>query len=378
MLARITRIMQCLYAFTAPIQCKKVHFATFWLACGLEIRILNFSMLYSISEKEYAAIIMIRESGIGAIDAALLAREALAAGRGRLSRARRCLALGALELRNEERTVSFRHAVEEALAARLHRRPRTLVDFRYFCRRLMRCCKGLASRRVRGIKADECRKWIEQAFDTPQQRRKARAILSGVFSTSVRKGWCSANPVAQVEIPMGVERQLPILTPQEIGQLLQAAASYEGGCCQAAVGMMLYGGIRPHEVARLAWEHVDLLQKVIYIPPRHSKTGGARCVTIHLPLLRILQRRQRPDGEKVCPANWLHHWRALRQWAGWNPQGHPWRQDVLRHTFASYHLLHFRSYATLQCEMGHRDANLLRTRYINTRGVCNAAAFWEA
>ena len=41
-----------------------------------------------------------------------------------------------------------------------------------------------------------------------------------------------------------------------------------------------------------------------------------------------------------------------------------WQPDVLRHTFATHHLATFRNYAELQLEMGHRSAELLRTRYI--------------
>ena len=140
--------------------------------------------------------------------------------------------------------------------------------------------------------------------------------------------------------------------------------------------MMLYAGIRPHEVARLTWAQVDLRERAIYILPQHSKTGGARRVTIHRPLLQILRTHRRADGEKICPANWLHHWRELRLAAGWNAPAHPWPQDALRHTFASYHLCHFRSYAELQLEIGHRDASLLRTRYVDQRGVVNARVFW--
>ena len=141
--------------------------------------------------------------------------------------------------------------------------------------------------------------------------------------------------------------------------------------------MMLYAGIRPHEVARLTWAQVDLRERAIYILPQHSKTGGARRVTIHKPLLRILRTHRRANGEKICPPDWLHHWRELRKAAGWNAPAHPWPQDALRHTFASYHLSHFRSYAELQVEIGHRDATLLRTRYVDQRPVVNAEAFWN-
>ena len=54
-----------------------------------------------------------------------------------------------------------------------------------------------------------------------------------------------------------------------------------------------------------------------------------------------------------------------------------WPKNALRHPFASYHLSYFRSFAELQLEIGHRDAELLRTRYVDQRGVRNAQRFWE-
>lgn len=309
--------------------------------------------------------------------AAMIAKEAMDAGRGRFKRARRCIAAGIAELQRQERTVSFEKAVDAALEARRERRVRTVYDFRYFTRRFMKRCPGLARRKVRAISAQECAQYIEMAFDTPRQRQKARLILSGVFGTAVKRGWCSENPVSKVETPRVVEKQVPILSPQEIKDLRQTAERYQGGSCAAAVGMMLYAGIRPHEVARLSWEQVDLRERAIYILPQHSKTGGARRVTVRKPLLRILQAHRQAEGEKVCPPNWLRHWRELRLSAGWNAPAHPWPQDALRHTFASYHLSQFRSYAELQVEIGHRDATLLRTRYVDQRPVVNAEAFWN-
>ncbi len=163
---------------------------------------------------------------------------------------------------------------------------------------------------------------------------------------------------------------MEILPPKEIERLLKTAEKYESGSCLAAVGMMLYAGVRPHEVARLTWEHVDLVGGAICILPQHSKTGGARLVTIQPPLVRLWQRC--PQGRRVCPPQWLKHWRALRKQAGFTH----WQPDVLRHTFASYHLRHFKDYSALQYETGHRDSSLLRTRYVDMRGVVDAAAFW--
>ena len=336
---------------------------------------------------EKAALAVLQSTGVDILEAALVAKAALEAGgvraseataRRALNRSKRIIMLGVEALRQQERTVTFEKAVEAALEARRDRRTRTVYDFRYFTRRFMKRCKGLAARRMRSITPQECAGYIEQAFDTPRQRQKARLILSGVFGTAVKRGWCDANPVARVEAPRVVEQQVPILSPQEIEQITTTAETYQSGSCAAAVGMMLYAGIRPHEVARLNWAQVDLQERAIYILPRHSKTGGARRVTVHKPLLRILRAHRREDGEKICPANWLHHWRELRRAAGWDSPAHRWPQDALRHTFASYHLSHFRSYAELQLEIGHRDATLLRTRYVDQRPVVNAGAFWES
>ena len=335
-------------------------------------------MRIELTENEFAALTLLKSTGVPTLEAAQLACAAIKAGRGKVKRALRCIAAGAETLKQQERTVTFEKAVAAALEARRERRVRTVYDFRYFTRRFMKRCPGLERRKVRAISAQECTQYIEMAFDTPRQRQKARLILSGVFGTAVKRGWCSENPVARVEVPRVVEKQVPILTPQEIKDLRQTAEGYQDGSCSAAVGMMLYAGIRPHEVARLTWAQVDLRERAIYILPRHSKTGGARRVTIHKPLLRILRAHRRADGERICPANWLRHWRELRRVAGWDSPAHPWPQDALRHTFASYHLSHFRSYAELQVEIGHRDATLLRTRYIDQRGVRSSAQFWAA
>ena len=335
-------------------------------------------MNIELSEEEMAALVLLKRSGVPALEAAQVACAAIKSGNGRTKRALRCIAAGVAELKKQERTVSFEKAVTFALEARRERRVRTVYDFRYFTRRFMKRCPGLARRKVRAISAQECAQYIEMAFDTPRQRQKARLILSGVFGTAVKRGWCDANPVARVEAPRVVEQQVPILSPQEIEQITTTAETYQSGSCAAAVGMMLYAGIRPHEVARLTWEQVDLQERAIYILPRHSKTGGARRVTIHKPLLRILRAHKRADGEKICPANWLYHWRKLRRAAGWDSPTHRWPQDALRHTFASYHLSYFRSFAELQLEIGHRDATLLRTRYVDQRPVVNAGAFWAA
>ena len=319
--------------------------------------------LISVNDEERAALDILRSLKLGPLSAALIAREALRAAKGSESRALRCISLGLDALRDSEKSVSFARAVDAALDARKDRRSRTLSDFRYFAKRFMARCPGLASRRIRSLSPRDCRALILRAFDTPRQQFKAHAILSGIFKTALQRGWCSANPMYNVEKPRVQEKELPILSREEIERLLLASRRYEQGICLPAVGFMLYAGLRPHEVTRLRGEDVSLAHGSISIRPQHSKTGGARRVTILPPLRRLLQAHAAAHAHegRICPPSWQRHWSELHKAAGLSP----WRQDVLRHTFASHHLARFRSYAALQVEMGHRSAELLRTRYVS-------------
>ena len=109
------------------------------------------AMKIELTRTEIAALTVLKEAGEDLMAAAIIAKEAVEAGRGKFKRARRCIAAGVEELKRQERTVSFEKAVAAALEARRERRVRTFYDFRYFCKRFMKRCPGLARRKVRAI-----------------------------------------------------------------------------------------------------------------------------------------------------------------------------------------------------------------------------------
>ena len=319
-------------------------------------------------EREQAALEVLRSTGVDILEAALVAREALECGRGRVRRARECVRLGAEEMRKREKTVTFRKAVEVALEERekKNRRARTVTDFRYYCKRLMVRNPGLAERRVRSITSEDCRAYLQAAYgESAAQYRKARAILSGVFSTAIKHDWCDANPVSRVEVPEVVEKPIEPLTIEEVERLEAAAQLPEHEDMQLSLHLMLYCGIRPTEVSRIDPERdIDWENQRVVVRPTTSKTGGGRVVPL---------RKADAITVRMIPRRWVQRWRALRKAAGWD-QAHVWRQDVCRHTFATYHAAHFRNFSALQLEMGHRDSSLLRTRYVYAGKTSEASA----
>lgn len=281
----------------------------------------------------------------------------------------------------EEETHSERMdvAVARYLQTKINLRPSSLVECRSVLNRLLREVEGLGERTVRSMQARDCMETITRVYHTPHTIDKARRLLNCFFNYAIQQNWCRENPMRRMRVLRRVENTIAVLTLPQVHALLSATTRPEYRCCAAAVGIMLWAGVRPAEMGRLRWADVDLEEGAITIAPVVSKTGGARVVTIQPVLLRWLKRwqaagRAGDTRAEVVPRSWVKRWRQLRREAGL----HSWRPDTLRHTFASYYLRHFRDLAQLQVEMGHSSARLLFGRYLNQSGITreSAASFW--
>ncbi len=291
-----------------------------------------------------------------------------------MAHCRQIIRLGLATQKRQEQTVPFLYAYEETLKSKAHQSPLTLRDIRYYLKRLMKKTPKLENRPIRNITTEECATMLASSFSTPTQRKKARAILSGLFTIARKRGWCSENPVSAVDIPHIKEREIRPLSLSECKRLLTTANLPQHRSCAPALGLMLWAGVRPHEVKRLTWNDIDTDEKEIIIPPRHSKTGGGRHIPLCNPLLKLLLRHEHRKECPICPPNWTKAWSKLRKDAGF----YHWIPDVLRHTFASFHAKMHHNLSELSLYMGHSNNNLLRERYVNMRGISkkDAIIFW--
>ena len=322
-------------------------------------------------------------SGMKGSTAARLVLEALerasGAGASRTDSVQVCrdiISLGVESYVQMQRSVMFRELVEYVMLTKIGRRPRTIAEYRQYIRRLERMCPDFPNRFVRGIGTEDCHRVIEMCWATASTRNKARRLLHNLFEYAIRRGWCSVNPLRCVDHELIMEKRIRPLKIAQIRRLLHVLQQPEYLCCAPAVGLMLWAGIRPTEVERLRCRDVDLRNGVVSIAARHAKTGGARQVTLHPILLAWLSRTWpvRIPGRRIVPSGWGVRWRRLRAAAGLAR----WAPDTLRHTFASYHILRFRSLEQLQLEMGHASSELLRSRYIGLDGISqeDSALFW--
>ena len=284
------------------------------------------------------------------------------------------------------------------LKSKQHLRPDSVRDIRCIGNRLLRTSPEFGKRNFSELSVSECEEWLNAAFHTDSQFKrsaneispqakdpkgetahkvsasqfnKARTMLHGLFEFALRREWCDKNPIKRIERKKVVEKEIQPLKLSETKRLIKTAQN-ESPVYAVVAALLVYTGIRPREVRRLTWRDIDTEEKTITVRSQCSKTGGVRQVEIPPVLNRVLIAHSSEfKEEKICPTDWQRRWRKIRDNSGFRGR---WIQDVLRHTYASFHAKRFKDLPRLQLNMGHYDVSLLRSRYVNMRGISNTDA----
>ena len=277
--------------------------------------------------------------------------------------------VGLRNIRTKEMSLSDGFALY--LKIKQHLRPDSIRDIRCIGNRLLRAKPELGKRNFSELSVSECEEWLNAAFHTNPQFNKARTMLHGLFEFALRREWCDKNPIKQIERKKVVEKEIQPLKLAETKRLIKTAQR-ESPVYAVVAALLVYTGIRPREVRRLTWRDIDTEEKIITVRSQCSKTGGVRQVEIPPVLNRVLIAHSRElKEEKICPTDWQRRWRKIRDNSGFRGR---WVQDVLRHTYASFHAKNYADLPRLQLNMGHYDVSLLRSRYVNMRGISNTDA----
>lgn len=316
---------------------------------------------------------LLKGTGISILDAARLIKNALdfKPSSTKLSPIQFCtkiIGTGTKHLHIKE--MSIENGFVEYLASKKDLRPASLRDIKYLGKRLFATFPKFAKLNFSELTLSDCQKWLSDTFDTAPQFNKAHRFLNAFFNYALRQEWADRNVVKLVPKRKVIESEIQALTLDETKALLKTSQLPKYQSCQAAVALQVWAGIRPQELQRLTWQDIDLDENIITIRPTTSKTGGSRHIEIPKPLKACLSKlvdngQLTVDNENILPTSWQSKWKSLRQDAGFAT----WTQDVLRHTYASYHAKHFQDLPRLQLNMGHTNLDLLRTRYINLHNV---------
>lgn len=210
--------------------------------------------------------------------------------------------------------------------------------------------------------------WL-RSFGRPSYAAGLVRTLRPAFSYAVRQGMLPESPFSKLEpIRVPTRSGIDIFTPEEARMLMQTAPED----CKCAYALLLFAGIRPVELTRLTWG--ALRDGFIHLTPNVTKTAQVRNVEIEPNLAAWLAASgKHRTEEKICPTNWKRKNQAVRREAGLAD-----RQDVARHSYATYHLAKYRDRAALEANMGHTAGSAMLMRYYRAAATPQQAAeYWS-
>ena len=108
----------------------------------------------------------------------------------------------------------------------------------------------------------------------------------------------------------------------------------------------------------MTWDMVDFKRKHIDLPAEITKDGDRRIVDMSDNLVEWLLSC-RKESNALLPGNFRRKRWALCRTMNWKD----WPDDILRHSYGSYHLAKHRNAALTAEQMGHKNARMLYAHY---------------
>jgi integrase len=244
-------------------------------------------------------------------------------------------------------------------------------------------CADFANRDVNSIARADFRAWLA-AQEVSESTRCA-------FARAVRAMWSWAArqepPLAGQDVTAGVtvtaDRPAVIgfLTPEEAAAAVRGIPPHY----RPALALMLFAGVRPHEIAglgkpRLPWAAVNPAERIVRIPAECAKTGRARVIE---GLPEALWRWIGAPGKPSHPVSGVLTPAVVEkaaEAAGFGPRCdrvRKWPHDALRHTFATFAVALTADPGRVSLWLGHEGS--VATLHRHYRGLAtkaDAERFW--
>ncbi|MCC5805672.1 MAG: tyrosine-type recombinase/integrase [Opitutales bacterium] len=285
--------------------------------------------------------------------------------------------------RKRERSVTFEKLWEEHVAIKTAEGVSDLY-LRDMGRTGGELVAKIGRRNVADLEPAAIEKAMDACFATPRRFNNAVRNIRPAFTLAVRRGYTYANPFERIAMKKQPVREIGILTVDEAKAAIAACRDHSKNTeisksyrvdatpALAAVAIQLFAGVRPAEITRLDWSDVAFDHGTIRISGKHAKTRSARIIPMEDNLVSWLKTI--PEAERtgpVCPSGFQRKMQAVRSAAGFSD-----RQDVLRHTFATYHLAAYADVNRLREAMGHETADVLFNHYRAVVTKQDALKFW--
>jgi integrase len=222
---------------------------------------------------------------------------------------------------------------------------------------------------VATITSAEIDDWLRSLNVSPVTRNHYRRLIVLAFNFAVQREYATDNPAKKTAKAKEDGGNIGILTINEAARLLESAAPD----VLAYIAIGLFAGLRRAELERLDWSEIDFDSELIEVTAQKSKTARRRHVTMQSNLREWLMPLRKHRGNVTPRENFRQLFDTARLAAGIDE----WPDNGLRHSFASYHLAHFKDAKALALEMGHTNEDLIFTNYRQLVKPKEAERYWN-
>lgn len=206
---------------------------------------------------------------------------------------------------------------------------------------------------------------------SPVARNHYRRLIILAFNFAIDRGYAASNPAAKTAKAREPKSKPGILSVEQASALLENASPE----ILPYIAIGLFAGLRRAEIERLDWSEVDFESGHIEVTAEKSKSKIAnRFITLQPNLREWLLPFRKLKGN-VTPQE---SFRELFEQARSNAGIKDWPDNALRHSFASYHLAHFKDAKALALEMGHTDSGMLFNHYRALVKPKDAERYWKS
>ncbi len=221
---------------------------------------------------------------------------------------------------------------------------------------------------VASITTARLNEWLRGLNLSPVSRNNYRRVLAVAFSFAVNEGYAPENVALKTAEAKVVDSSPGILTIGQLTRLLESASPD----VTPYIAIGAFAGLRRAELERLDWSDLDFDSDLIEVTAQNSKTARRRHVKMQ-PNLRAWLLPLRKHNGMVVSDEFRKHFGDARAAAGITE----WPDNALRHSFASYHLAHFKNSAALALEMGHTNSDMIFRHYRELVKPREAERFWS-
>jgi len=198
---------------------------------------------------------------------------------------------------------------------------------------------------VATITSAEIDDWLRSLPVGPVTRNHYRSVTVQAFNFAIGRGYATHNPAAKAAEAKEPKTKPGILTVEQATALLVNASPE----ILPYIAIGLFAGLRRAEIERLDWSEIDFDSGHIEVTAEKWKSKLAnRFITLQPNLRAWLMPHRQLKGDVAPKENFRDLFDQVRKAAGILAD---WPDNALRHSFASYHVAHFKDAKGLALEM---------------------------